>query len=143
MFGYKDIDKIEVGDYVLSYNINGRTNQFKKVTHKFIHEDMEEYLYKVTTDDNKVMELTHQHNAYIIRDGIMIHVAAEDLKIGDKLIYSNDEKHEITNITYKPINETVYNLEIADNHNFYVTENEILVHNARYINSYRDENKHY
>ena len=143
MFGYKDIDKIEVGDYVLSYNINGKVKQFKKVTYKFIFEDKDEILYKLTFDNKEEMQLTHEHNVYIVRGNEYDHLAAKDLNIGDTVIDSKGEKHKITNITHKAIKNTVYNLEIEDNHNFYVTENEILVHNARRLTGIQIPDKHY
>ena len=143
MFGYKDIDKIEVGDYVLSYNLYGKVKQFKKVTYKFIFEDKDEKLYTLTFDNKEEMQLTHEHNVYIVRGNEYDHLAAQDLNIGDTVIDSKGEKHKITNITHKAIKNTVYNLEIEDNHNFYVTENEILVHNARRLTGIQIPDKHY
>ena len=133
LFGYKDIDKVKVGDYVLSYNQYGKVNQFKKVTYKFIFEDMDEELYTLSFDNNEEMQLTHGHNVYIVKGSGYDHLAAADLKVGDIVINSNGEQHKITNITHETIKNTVYNLEVEDNHNYYVTENEILVHNARHI----------
>ena len=79
------------------------------------------------------MQLTHGHNVYIVKGSGYDHLAAADLKVGDIVINSNGEQHKITNITHETIKNTVYNLEVEDNHNYYVTENEILVHNARHI----------
>ena len=133
MFGYKDIDKVELGDYVLSYNENSKTNQFKKVTYKFVFDDLEEELYTLTFDDNSTMDVTQHHNVYIYRNNEFKHLAAKDLEVNDQVVYSNGDRHSIVNITHRTINEPVYNIEVADSHTYYVYENEVLVHNMRHL----------
>ncbi len=127
--GYKDIDKLGVGDYVLTYNEIIKRNEFKKIIHVFEFKDIDEELYTITTDDSKIV-LTGHHRLYTIRDGQNAYIAAEEMNIGDELMYSNGKYHKIENIEHVPIKRTVYNLEIEDNHNFYVGEKNILVHNA-------------
>ncbi|CCY45373.1 unknown [Clostridium sp. CAG:1193] len=42
--------------------------------------------------------------------------------------------YNIEKITSEDIVQTVYNLEVKDNHNYYVTESKILVHNVKRAN---------
>jgi intein/homing endonuclease len=129
MFGYKDIDKLTEGEFVLSYNERFKKNEYKRITKKIIFDNLNEELYKITLDDNTVMEVTKFHKVYVERDGKLITIAAIKTVIGDYMIYSNFEKHKIVKIEHKSIDDVVYNIMIDDNHNFYVGYNEILVHN--------------
>ena len=128
--GFKSIDKMLVGDFVLTYNEGKNINEYKRVKNVYIIKDVDEELYTVKTNDT-VFSLTGHHRVYIFRGGKYQYIRAEDLNAGDVVKYSNGEYHEITNISHKHINDTVYNLEIEGNHNFFVSENGILVHNMR------------
>jgi intein/homing endonuclease len=138
--GYRDIDKIEIGDYVLSYNLETNKTEYKQVSYKFIRETNEE-LYTLDIDGVE-LKVTGHHRFYVSNNRTLIgnldlfeqvYVAAEDLKVGDILVDSNGYLHRVNRITHEPINETVYNLQVEDNHSFYVGENSILVHNMRKI----------
>ena len=126
--GYKNIEDIEVGDIVLSYNIETNKNEFKKVTYKYILKNNEHDLYEFTID-NKKLKVTDEHVIYIKRNGKNILVAAKDIKLGDMMVYYDGTYHEITEINYIHEIRTVYNIEVKDNHNYYVTNDMILVHN--------------
>lgn len=127
-YGYKDIDKLKVGDYVLTFNEGKNINEYKKIRHVFIFENIDEELYTIKTD-NAMFSLTHRHRVYTLRDGKYVYIPAEELNIGDVLRYADGKYHRIVEISSRSIKETVYNLELEDNHNFYVSENMILVHN--------------
>ena len=126
--GFKSIDKMLVGDFVLTYNEEKEINEYKRVKNVYIIKDVNEKLYTVKTNDTE-FSLTGHHRVYTFRDGKYQYISAENLNVGDVVRYSNGEYHEITSISHKPINDTVYNLEVEGNHNFFVNENGILVHN--------------
>ena len=126
--GYKDIEKLFIGDYVLTYNEKLKRNEYKKVLRVFRLKNLEEVLYTINTDDTS-FSLTGHHRVYTYHNGKYEYVAAQDLNIGDVVLYSNGEYHEIISTQHKKINNVVYNLTIEDNNNFYVGEKEILVHN--------------
>lgn len=130
IFGDKDIDKIKVGDYVLTYNEYLQTNEFKKVTYVFKFDDLDEELYSIKTDDS-VLKLTGHHGVYVKRGDAYFYIAAMELEVGDVVMYSNGEYHMIETIEHHKINEDVYNLETDSNHNFYVGDKRILVHNMQ------------
>ena len=58
-------------------------------------------------------------------------VTAKDLKLTDNLFDINKKNIKIKKIEYIKENNTVYNFEVANNHTYFVSENNILVHNAK------------
>ena len=135
--GYKDIDKIEVGDYVLSYNLETNKAEYKQVSYKFVFEDKDEDLYTLDIDGVE-LKVTAHHRFYVSNNRTLIgnldlfeqvYIAAEDLKVGDVLVDNNGYLHRVNRITHEPIKDTLYNLQVEDNHSYYVGENSILVHN--------------
>ncbi len=130
--GYKDIDKIRVGDYVLSYNEKLKKNEYKEVLNIYIHNNYEE-LYSISIDKNTLLTVTGLHRIYVNRNSVISYIAAEDLKIGDRVMYSDGSFHTINSISHKPIHTLVYNINVSDNHNYYVGSDGILVHNRKDI----------
>ena len=130
--GYKNIEDISINDKVLSYNETTGKNEYKRVLKIFVHKNSNEKLYSLTIN-NKIVTSTGAHRFYIKTNNGYDWIAAEDLKVGDIVMDSKGKYYSITKITSKDIIETVYNLEVNDNHNYYVTESKILVHNKKAI----------
>ena len=128
--GYKDIDKININDKVLSYNEATKQNEYKSVKKLFIHESMSDKLYTFVIND-KIVEASSLHRFYVKTDDGYDWVEAQNLKVGDMVMDSKGNYYPITNITSKEIVENLYNIEVEDNHNYYVTTSEILVHNRK------------
>jgi len=124
--GKKDIDKIQIGDIVLSYNEDTGINEYNKVLNVYVHENLTEDLYTLTFD-NSTLKVTESHRFYIEGEWI----AAKDLKIGDKVMYADGTYHTIKAISYITESNTVYNFEVENNHNYYVGDKSILVHNIK------------
>ena len=133
--GYKEIDKIEIGDIVLSYNEELRKNEYKKVTKLYIHENSNEILYELKIN-GEILKVTSVHRIYVKSKNSDIYAwkAASEIKVNDYVMDSNGNAHEITEINYYNIKQTVYNIEVEDNHNYYVSRDNILVHNRKSIN---------
>ena len=131
--GYKDIDKIVAGDIVLTYNEVTKRNEYNKVTNLFKHnpEDINDKLYTLSFDDNTTLEVTSAHRFYIKRNNKVSWIAAEDLKVNDKVLYANGKYHKITAISDTELTSPVYNITVENNHNYYVGDNGILVHNVK------------
>lgn len=121
--GYKNIENIEVGDYVYSYNLETKTKELKKVLRTFIHQKDEIYTLKV---NNQLIYTTEEHPFYVINKGW---INAEKLKFNDKLLSIKTGPTNIKNISKRNNKIYVYNIEVEDNHNYLITEEEILVHN--------------
>lgn len=127
--GYINIQDIKVDDLVVSYNIDSNKNEYSKVIKTFEHKDTKDYLYKITSK-SIVIEATSKH-PICIDNGKMEYIEAEKIKISDKLVDLDGNKHLVDKIEFNEIVDTFYNLEVKDNHNYYVTENNILVHNKK------------
>lgn len=127
--GYINIQDIKVNDLVVSYNIDSNKNEYSKVIKTFEHKDTKDYLYKIASK-SIVIEATSKH-PICIDNGKMEYIEAEKIKISDKLVDLDGNKHLVDKIEFNEIVDTFYNLEVEDNHNYYVTKNNILVHNKK------------
>ncbi|MDO4377407.1 MAG: DUF5011 domain-containing protein, partial [bacterium] len=128
--GYKEIDKINIGEKVLSYNEETKQNEYKTVLKTFVHNDMNETLYKLLVNGS-IIEVTSLHRFYVKTESGYDWIAAKDLNVGDVVMNKEGHYYTIDSITNIQIKETVYNLSVEDNHNYYVTEDNILVHNVK------------
>lgn len=128
--GYVDIDNIKVDDLVMSYNFATNQNEYSKVIKTFEHKDINDDLYTIISG-SIVIEATSMHPICVSLNNTLEFINAKDLKIGNRLVDFEGNIHEITSITCESVTDTFYNIEVENNHNYYVTENNILVHNKR------------
>lgn len=128
--GYIDIDNIKVNDLVMSYNFDKNSNEYSKVIKTFEHKDINDDLYTIISG-SIVIEATSMHPICVSLNNTLEFINAKDLKIGNRLVDFEGNIHEITSITCESVTDTFYNIEVENNHNYYVTENNILVHNKR------------
>lgn len=131
--GYKDINKVKVGDIVLTYNEATGNNEYHKVTQLFAYspDQINERLYTLKFDDKSTLKVSSTHRFYIKRNGKTNWVATKNLRVGDIVMYSDKTYHRITSIKNEKLKDTVYNLSVDNTHNFYVGDQEVLVHNVR------------
>ena len=129
-YGYLDIDNIKVNDLVMSYNFDTNSNEYSKVIKTFEHKDINDDLYTITCG-SIVIEATSMHPICVSLNNTLEFINAKDLKIGNRLVNYEGNIYEITSITCESVTDTFYNIEVENNHNYYVTENNILVHNKR------------
>lgn len=120
--GLKKIENIKEGDLVWSYNELNHKNELKRVVALSINESSE--IIVINVGEVKI-ECTPEHPFYV--DGKW--VEAKDLEIGNKLLKKDGLSLEITSITKQKRNEKVYNFEVEENHDYYVSNFSILVHN--------------
>ena len=125
--GYKVIEKLKIGETVLSYNEKLRKNEYNHILDIMIHDTIE--LFYTIYVDNETITATGTHPFYIIRNGVGSWVELQDVNIGDYVLYADGTIHQINNIDIDIKAKRVYNLEVAGNHNYYVGLNQILVHN--------------
>ena len=120
--GHKRIADIKAGDRVLTVDPEGNpaTNRVVKT---LIFNNNHYYFI------NEKIKVTAQHRFYTGEGW----TKTQDLKIGDKIQLSSGAFEEIISKERFPADLTVYNLHIADNHNFFVSadgKNGYLVHNC-------------
>ncbi len=124
--GQVNIEDIKVGDMVYSFNLNNNTRELKEVLNTITSST--KTIYKMTIG-SEVLEMSPRHELYIVDKGW---VRAFDVKEGDQMVDANKKVVDITNIEVinyeKPI--TTYNLTVEGNSNYYVTNIQLLVHNA-------------
>ncbi len=122
---YKDVEQIQVGDLVESYDIKNKDMTQGKVVNTFPHktEEMTDYFIIL----NKDLKVTPNHPIY--KDKKWVH--AGKLKIGDQINIENN-LITITNIEKIYQKQPTYNFEVQTYHNYLVKINnqDLLVHNA-------------
>ena len=125
--GFKNIEDIKIGDKVYSYNLNNNSLELKKVLNTIKSNTID--TYKVTIG-GKTVEMSPKHQLYIIDKGW---VRAYDLNVNDKLLDVNGKQITISKIEYKKYDSPIdtYNLTIEGNNNYFVTDIQVLVHNAK------------
>lgn len=124
--GVKAIENIRPGDVVLSYNEKDQRGEFKKVTRIF--EKYTKELIHIRLNNEKITT-TLEHPFYVIGKGW---IAASRLTINDKLLQSNGKSATIQSLETEKLttSQKVYNFEVEDNHNYYVGNTKVLVHNS-------------
>ena len=127
--GYINIENIQTGDDVYSYNEETGNIELRKVTETFVHNNDIIYVIKVGFE---TIEVTKNHPLYVrtkySKDFTWI--TAGNIKAGDYL-YSADGKAILVNsVKMKKDDSKVYNFSVDNNHTYYVSRENILVHNV-------------
>ena len=124
--GFKNIEDIKAGEMVYSYNLDNNSLELKKVLNTIKSNTID--TYKVTIG-NREVEMSPKHQLYIIDKGW---VRAYNLKVGDKLLDINSKEVSINKVEYKKYDKPIdtYNLTVEGNNNYFVTDIQVLVHNA-------------
>ena len=123
--GNKCIEEIHVGDSVYAKNTYTGEAGWKKVVRLFIKETTE--LIHIGLS-GEVIDTTPTHPFWVDGYGFK---AAEELKAGDYVETASGELLRIDHVEkeYQNTPVTVYNFEVEDWHTYYVSGEEILVHN--------------
>ena len=118
--GEKPIEEIQVGDKVLSQNVETGEKGYKEVKQLFVHEV--DTLYHVQIKGITISN-TEEHPYW---------VEAKDLQVGDQVLLASGEKAAIENVTKEKLETPVkvYNFEVADWHTYFVADIGVLVHNV-------------
>ncbi|MCI8497938.1 MAG: hypothetical protein HFG33_00855, partial [Bacilli bacterium] len=123
--GYKKIQDLKIGDKVYSYNEKMHIVEIDEVSQVMVNKSMD-YL-KVTLEDNTIIRVTETHPFYDKKSDSWKPIS--EFEIGDTVTTSENRDIKIESIERIEKEETVYNLEVMNNHNYFVTESNILVHN--------------
>ncbi len=124
--GLRPIEEIQAGDYVWSENTETGEKELKKVLSVSVSET--KALVHVTTENGTVINTTENHPFYVEGKGWC---AAADLEDGDVLRTQDGEEQTVNDVQIEQLDVAVkvYNLEIEDSHTYYVSADEVLVHN--------------
>ena len=126
----KNIEDVKEWDKVLSYNVDTNTNEENVVKQRIVHPDLSHEMYELTINGN-VLKVTDVHPFYVKKSNLSEDydwVAAQNLKVWDVLLMSDGSLVKIESINHYSNKETVYNLEVDGNHDYFV-DKWYLVHN--------------
>jgi len=136
----KNIEDVQVGELVLTYNHNSNEIEHKEVEN-IIHKTVDSTV-KYTFNNGDVLQCTLDHPLYSI-DGQYVSYKPEQSKIqygldvgqievGTKILVEDNSSLQITSIEEIDERVIVYNLhDVKDNHNFFA--NKMLVHNRCFV----------
>lgn len=124
--GLINIEELKARDIVYTYN-----EETWKIEEKAIEKTSINPAYEITTltFENGEEIVNTIHHPYYTEEGWK---ETKDLKVGDKVLTKEGKYTEIIKMETKNEKNAieVYNLEIKDNHNYFVGETGLLVHNA-------------
>jgi len=122
--GLKRIDEISVGDPVLSLNNETGELEYQPVTAVMSDTKFTD-LVVITLETGAKIEATPEH--LIFADGRW--VEARDLHVDSLTSSADGDAVKVVDLVMTHRYETVYDLTVAENRNFYVSEDRLLVHN--------------
>jgi hypothetical protein len=120
------IEQLAINDSVISYNETTGMIELMKIN--LVGSKIASNIYEVITSSDTLM-VTGEHPFFVTDKNW---VKAMDLTPSDKLksLINRDEK--IISINKLELHKTVYNIEVATNHNYFVGTAKILVHNKTF-----------
>ena len=127
-FGYKNIEDIKINDIVYSFNEKINKVELNTVVKTFIHEDTE--IYEIYIND-EIIKVTPHHRFYVERNNKFEWIEVKDILLTDKLFCNENKLITINKIEHKKETNVVYNFEVQNNHTYFVSNKNILVHNAK------------
>ena len=129
--GRKPIETLQLGEKALSRNEITGELEYKPITKLF--ENEVELLFDVEVV-GMIISTTWNHPFWVERDSKRLKIQkwteVKDLRVGDIVTLKNTSEHPIKNIRQYNVSPTkVYNIEVEDNHNYFVGEAGVWVHN--------------
>ena len=97
-------------------------NEKNVVKQRIVHENNVHEMYELTINGN-VLKVTDVHPFYVrksVSSKDYDWIEAQDLKIGDILLMNDGTLVKIDKINHYNNQETVYNLEVEGNHDYFV-----------------------
>ncbi|MDR2917872.1 MAG: DUF4280 domain-containing protein [Tannerella sp.] len=122
--GIKNIEEVEVGDMVWSYDETTGNTGLKAVTYKV--ERGSDHTIELHTD-SEIIETTAQH-PFFTAEGWK---DASDLKEGDKILTKDKKEIEIKRTEFRYNPKKVFNFEVENWHTYFVGLLAWLVHNGQ------------
>jgi RHS repeat-associated protein len=120
--GFKNIEDIEIGDLVWSFNENTNEISLKYVINTVVKEI--DHLDKLIIESDTIYT-TDDHPFWVSNSW----KNASDLNVGDTLTYRNGQQKVLSYKERIDTTVTVYNFAVEEFHTYFVGENGVLVHN--------------
>ncbi|WP_426340088.1 polymorphic toxin-type HINT domain-containing protein [Pseudoduganella sp. S-14] len=127
--GLRAIDRLAIGDQVLSRHEETGEIAYRTVVRTIVIEDKQIYRLVVADDagNRETIRTTDEHPFWIADHGW---VRAADLREGDPLLTPSGEHRVVVSLVEEDVLETVYNIEVDEFHTYFVGELRVFVHNA-------------
>jgi hypothetical protein len=134
--GVVAIEEIKAGDQVLSFNEVTNQTEYKTVAQTYVR-DSEIVLSITFAGEAEPVGATPNHPFYTrihkARDSLSGDdgewIPAQDLRAGDEVLSAAAGWARVLDIQAQHGNVTVYNFEVAGNHDYFVGQSGLLVHN--------------
>lgn len=125
---YKVVEDIVSGDLVLAKDEDSGELIYSRVQQTFIRQA--DRIYQIRYEDGTLIETTWSHPFYVRSKGW---IEARYLRAGDIGETAAGQGLRIASVEIDPRYETVFNFEVEEHHNYFVSEAGVLVHNSPYI----------
>lgn len=132
--GYILVKDLKIGDIILS--LNERTGEIENTTVTRVLETQNSVIYTINFDDGTYLNITGSHPMLTERGWVCaestfgnshnVTIESVVLKLGDKVKTESGWK-KVVSITQKYNSETLYNISVDNNHNYFA--NGVLLHN--------------
>jgi RHS repeat-associated protein len=129
--GLKPIEEIQAGDVALSWNEEAMYVEYKRVAQTFVRQ-ADGVLEVAIEGEASSLRVTTEHPFFVRRECSDLDgewVEAVKLSPGDQVKRPNGKWAQVRRIVWQAGKVTVYNFEVADNHNYFVGNLGTLVHN--------------
>ena len=129
--GKVPIEKIKVGDEVLSRNMQTGKLEYKKVI-SLVRPHQDRLMELHIAGEPTPLRPTPSHPFFVKHAGKggASWIKASELTIGDLIFTRKGKWAEITTISPIKDQQTVYNFEVGNDHDYFVGGNAVLVHNG-------------
>ncbi len=122
-FGESPMESLETGDRVISFNFETHQIQESTVSRTLKNEASEIYAIYLA---GETIEVTAEHPFYVVGKEWTL---TRDLAVGDKLRTIDGNAIPIEKIIRSEKAVTVYNVTVGGDHNYFVGDEGVLVHN--------------
>lgn len=128
--GLISIENLEVGDSIYSWNIDENKLEVSIIEKTYNNTTTE--IYRITTKSNKTIHVTGEHPFFVLNKGW---TKVKDLRVNYELkLQEYGGKTDVLGIEMENREEIrVYNIEVSKNHNYFITNDKILVHNKSIV----------
>ncbi len=125
--GLVPIEDVKIGDYVLSFNEMTGEKEYQEVIHLIQHQN-DYQLVEVESSSGESFIATPDHPFYVDGDW----KNADDLSLSDKLFLAEGYS-SVAGLSSLDLTTKVYNLSVANTHNYYIGKAGTLVHNTNCV----------
>ena len=123
--GAKPIEDVRPGDQVWAKNLTTGKNELRPVTGLF--QKKSTTLMTIALARGATVVVTQEPPFMVEGEGWVL---SGDLRVGDRLAQRDAGTAVITAIEVRAGGQTVYNFEVSGDHNYYITDAQLLVHNC-------------